>query len=109
MKSVEVLLIDGDETDRELFQWQARRRGWRLLHACSFEDARFLMLAFPSISLVYADVRVPVPGGGSAEEFVRRICPQAVVMGISSVPPKFMTARMRAMGVSGWMIKPLRW
>jgi response regulator RpfG family c-di-GMP phosphodiesterase len=100
-----LLVVDDEERILSALRRSLRREGWRVLTACTPDEA-LRMLDEEPIDVVLSDHKMPRMSGLEVLEVAARRRPDAARILISGWPDEIPAARLAALGVHALLPKP---
>ena len=105
-----VLVVDDSSTMREIVSSYLQQHGFEVTLASDGRDGLLQLKADPGIKLVISDVNMPNMDGLAMAEKIRteQGNKQVHIIMLTTEDNAVMRARGRAIGVTGWIVKPFR-
>lgn len=105
-----VLVVDDSSTMREIVAGFLSKNGFEVAVAIDGRDGLARLRSDPSIKLVVSDVNMPVMDGLTMAENIRtELGNKSVhIVMLTTEDNPVMRERGRAIGVTGWIVKPFR-
>lgn len=105
-----VLVVDDSSTMREIVASFLSKNGFEVAVAKDGRDGLFKLQSDPAIRLVISDVNMPNMDGLAMAEKIRQDVTGRVVhiVMLTTEDNPAMRARGKAIGVTGWIVKPFR-
>jgi two-component system chemotaxis response regulator CheY len=105
-----VLVVDDSSTMREIVSGYLNKNGFNVVLATDGRDGLAQLRADPEIKLVISDVNMPnMDGLAMAEKIRNDLGNKAVhIIMLTTEDNPVMRDRGRAIGVTGWIVKPFR-
>nr|WP_265593890.1 PAS domain S-box protein [Haloferula sp. BvORR071] len=106
-KGETVLVVDDEETIREITQRTLEAFGYTVLPAADGEEAVALYArSSGTIDVVIADMMMPRMDGPALVQFLRLVSPNARIIGVSGAPNQHLMARCTEAGMKHFLRKP---
>lgn len=105
-----VLVVDDSSTMREIVSGYLNKNGFNVVLATDGRDGLAQLRADPEIKLVISDVNMPnMDGLAMAEKIRNDLGNKSVhIIMLTTEDNPVMRDRGRAIGVTGWIVKPFR-
>ncbi len=106
----DVLVVDDSSTMREIVSSFLSKNGFQVIVASDGRDGLLQLRSNPGIKLVVSDFNMPNMDGLTMAEKIRtELGNQAVrIVMLTTEDNPEMRARGKAIGVTGWIVKPFR-
>lgn len=105
-----ILVVDDSSTMREIIASFLRKNGFEVIVATDGRDGLIQLQQNPSVKLVISDINMPNMDGLTMAEKIRHDMDNQdvrIVM-LTTEDNAAMRARGKAVGVTGWIVKPFR-